>query len=260
MNVLFFLSPWFFVFFTFSLFPIAYSFYLSFTKFRATSTKAPKFIGIDNYTKLISDDRFLNAIKNSLYFLLGTTPIILFIALILAFLLNQRLRLKNFYRISYFLPVLASLFVIATLFIELYALDGFFNQLLAVFQIKPIHWLRDTTWALPSIMMMNIWSSFGFYTLILIAGMQNIPDEYYEAAKIDGASKIRQFFTITLPLLKPTIIVVLIINSILAFQVFGEIFIMTKGGPLRSTETAVYYLYNIAFSKQKMGWLLLLLT
>lgn len=253
-NTLFFLSPWLAVFSVFSLFPIAYSFYLSFTRFRPTGTRPPFWIGLHNYEKLLQDHHFLNALWNSFYFVIGTVPPIMILATILAVILNQRLRFRTFYRGAYFMPVVTSVLVIATIFLELYAPFGLINRFFELFGWEGKHWLRDVDWALESIMLMNIWSSFGFYTLLILAGLQSIPQEYYEASALEGASTMRQFFTITLPLLKPTLLVAILIDTILAFQVFGEMFIMTKGGPLRSTESAVYYLYNIAFHKQRMGY------
>ncbi len=253
-NTFLFLLPWIFVFLLFSLFPIAYSIFMSFTRYRASGAEAPTWVGLDNYTKLLSDSHFIDALSNSLIFVGGTVPPILALALLLAVILNQSLSFRNFYRTAYFMPVVTSILVIATLFIELYAPQGMLNDLLKVFGIAPIHWLKDPNWALPSVMFMNIWASFGFYSLMLLAGLQNIPEEYYEASGLEGAGKLRQFFTITLPLLKPTLLVAGIMDLILAFQVFGEILVMTKGGPLRTTETAVYYLYGQAFHKQEMGY------
>ena len=250
-----FLAPWLSVFCLFHLYPIIYSFYLSFTKYRASGVSPPKWVGLKNYSRLIEDDYFLNALKNSFYFVIGTVPLTMIIALILAVILNRKLRARRFYQAAYFMPVVTTIFVTATIFIELYAPQGVFNQILEFFgNSEPIHWLRNPDWALPAIMLMSIWASFGFYCLIFLAGIQNIPKEYYEASEVEGASAVKQFFSITIPLLKPIIAVAFIINTILAFQVFGEIYIMTKGGPFRSTESAVYYLYNTAFHKQKMGY------
>lgn len=253
-NTFLFLSPWLGVFCLFSIYPIFYSLYLGFTTFKATSTALPIWVGLQNYARLLEDQHFINSVGNSILFVIGTVPVIMLISVLLAVILNQNLKFRTFYRTAFFMPVVTSIFVIATLFIELYAPTGIFNQLLSLIGAEGKHWLKDIFWALPSIMIMNIWASFGFYTLMLLAGLQNIPDEYYEASCLEGAGKIRQFFTITLPLLKPTILVAAIMDTILAFQVFGEVFIMTKGGPLRTTETAVYYIYNNGFHKQQMGY------
>ena len=254
LHTLSFLLPWLVVFILFNAYPIIYSFYLSFTRYRASGIKAPKFIGVENYEKLLTDDRFLSSLWNSIFFVIGTVPLTMLIALVLAVALNKEQRVTQFYRISYFIPTVTSLFVTATIFIELYAPYGIINSVLEFFNIEGKHWLREPNYALMSIMVMNIWSSFGFYTILFLAALQSITPEYYEVSALEGASKTRQFFTITVPLLKPTIIIASLINTVLAFQVFGEVFIMTKGGPLRATETAVYYLYNVAFHKQKMGY------
>lgn len=253
-DTLVFLSPWLVVFFAFSLYPIIHSVYLSFTDYRATDSAPPAWVGLENYSRLMEDHYFLGSMGNSFLFVLGTVPVILLLAVVLAVVLNQNLRFKTFYRVSYFMPVVTSVMVIAALFVELYAPQGLLNDLMGLFDSKGRHWLKDPDWALPSIMIMNVWASFGFYCLMLLAGLQNIPEEYYEASSLEGAGTLRQFFTITLPLLKPTLLVAAVMDSILAFQVFGEVLLMTKGGPLRSSETAVYYLYDLAFHKREMGY------
>lgn len=252
-DTLVFLAPWLLVFFAFSLYPIVHSVYLSFTDYRATDLGPPAWVGLDNYSTLFDEPYFLGSMGNSFLFVLGTVPVILLLAVVLAVVLNQNLRFKTFYRVSYFMPVVTSVMVIAALFVELYAPQGLLNDLAGLFDSKGRHWLKDPNWALPSIMIMNVWASFGFYCLMLLAGLQNIPEEYYEASSLEGAGKLRQFFTITLPLLKPTLLVAAVMDSILAFQVFGEVLLMTKGGPLRTSETAVYYLYDLAFHKREMG-------
>ncbi|OGH01239.1 MAG: hypothetical protein A2600_03855 [Candidatus Lambdaproteobacteria bacterium RIFOXYD1_FULL_56_27] len=249
-----FLGPWILVFGVFSLYPIAHSVYLSFTDFEATDGLPPAWVGWANYGRMWQDPHFWASMGHSFYFVLGTVPAILVLALVLAVVLNQRIRLKTFYRVSFFVPVVTSVMVIAALFVELYSPVGLVNQVLSWVGVPGHHWLKDPNWALPSIMVMNIWASFGFYTLMLLAGLQAIPQEYYEASGLEGAGKVRQFFTITLPLLKPTLLVATVMDSILAFQVFGEVLLMTRGGPLRSSETAVYYLYDLAFHRQEMGY------
>ncbi|MDT8445391.1 MAG: extracellular solute-binding protein [bacterium] len=253
-DTLVFLAPWLLVFVAFSLYPIVHSIYLSFTDYRATDSGAPAWVGMENYSRLVVDPHFLAAMGNSFFFVLGTVPVILVLAVVLAVILNQKLRFKTFYRVSYFMPVVTSVMVIAALFVELYAPQGLLNDLARLWGSPGRHWLKDPNWALPSIMLMNIWASFGFYCLMLLAGLQSIPEEYYEASSLEGAGALRQFFTITLPLLKPTLLVAAVMDSILAFQVFGEVLLMTKGGPLRSSETAVYYLYDLAFHKREMGY------
>jgi len=253
-DTLVFLGPWLAIFGVFSLYPILHSVYLSFTDFKASDTGPPAWIGLDNYGQLAQDPHYLNSLSNSFWFVFGTVPVILILAVLLAVILNQKLRFKTFYRAAYFMPVVASVMVIATLFVEVYSPVGLLNDLLGLVGIKGHHWLKEPFWALTGVMGMNIWASFGFYCVMILAGLQNIPNEYYEASSLEGAGKIRQFISITLPLLKPTLLVVVVMDSILAFQVFGEILLMTKGGPLRTTETSVYYLYDLAFHKQEMGY------
>lgn len=253
-DTLVFLGPWLLVFGVFSLYPIAHSVYLSFTDFEATDGLPPAWVGWANYGRMWLDPHFWASMGHSFYFVLGTVPAILVLALVLAVVLNQGLRFKTFYRVSFFVPVVTSVMVIAALFVELYGPEGLVNQVASWFGLPERHWLKDPVWALPAIMVMNIWASFGFYTLMLLAGLQAIPQEYYEASGLEGAGKVRQFFTITLPLLRPTLLVAAVMDSILAFQVFGEVLLMTRGGPLRSSETAVYYLYDLAFHRQEMGY------
>jgi len=254
LNTLLFLGPWLLCFGVFSAYPIAYSIYLSFTKYSATGNRPPEWVGLDNFLKLFQDDRFFQSLQNSFYFTAVSVSVTMVLAIITAILLNRSIRMRVFYRVAVFIPVVTSLFVIATLFSELYSPRGMINDLLEFFGNDRIHWLRNTDWAMPAIILMSIWASFGFYSMVILAGLQSIPAEFYELSELEGVSKLKSFFSITLPLLKPTILFALVLNTILAFQVFGEIYIMTKGGPLGATETAVYYIYNLGFSKRDMGY------
>ena len=253
-SILFFLSPWLVSFALFTLYPIVYSFYLSFTKYNPISGQAPRFIGFHNYLAIFSDDRFWLALKNTLFFVIGTIPVTTAIAVVLAVFLNERIKFRSFFRATYFMPAVTSIVVIATIFIYIYSPFGVLNSLLNLFGIQGRNWLLDFHFALPAIMVMDIWESFGYYTILFLAGLQSIPQELYEAAKIDGATGVQQFFRITIPLLRPTFIFVLVINTIRSFQVFSEIYVMTQGGPIGSTTTLVYYLYNMGFQKFHMGY------
>jgi len=254
LSILFFLSPWLVSFALFTLYPISYSFYLSFTKYNPISGQTPRFIGLHNYLAIFSDDRFWLALKNTIFFVIGTIPVTTSIAVILAVFLNERIKFRSFFRATYFMPAVTSIVVIATIFIYIYSPFGVLNSLLSLFGIQGRNWLLDSHFALPAIMAMDIWESFGYYTILFLAGLQSIPEELYEAANIDGATGIQQFFRITIPLLRPTLIFVLVINTIRSFQVFSEIFVMTQGGPIGATTTLVYYLYNMGFQKFRMGY------
>jgi multiple sugar transport system permease protein len=248
------LSPWIVAFIAFSLYPVGYSLYLSFSKYNPLAGQAPQFIGLGNYKEIIQDPAFWQAVKNTVIFVVGTIPVTTAIAIVLAVFLNQKIRFRSFFRASYFVPVMTSVIVISTIFTYIYSPYGLLNSFLNLFGIQGKNWLLNTNFALPAIMLMMIWASFGYYTVLFLAGLQNIPEEIYESAAIDGASSVQQFFRITLPLLRPMLIFALVINTIRSFQIFSQIFVMTQGGPLGSTRTVVYYLYNMGFQKFRMGY------
>lgn len=249
-----FLSPWVISFLAFSAYPLLYSLYLSFSKYNPLTGQPPEWIGLANYARMLGDQRFLQALGNTLYFVVGTIPFTTVIAVVLAVILNQNLRLRSFFRAAYFLPAVTSIIVISTLFVYVYAPFGPLNGFLSLLGVERTNWLLSTKWAMPAIMAMSVWASFGYYTLLFLAGLQNIPEELYEAAAVDGASPRRQFFSITLPMLRPIFVFVLVINTIRSFQIFSEIFVMTQGRPLGKTTTAVYYLYNMGFQRFDMGY------
>jgi len=248
------LSPWIVTFIAFSLYPVGYSLYLSFTKYDPLASLAPKFVGLSNYFEIVNDPTFWQAVKNTVIFVVGTIPVTTAIAIVLAVFLNQKIKFRSFFRASYFVPVMTSIVVISTIFTYIYSPYGLLNSLLGLFGIQGKNWLLSTQFALPAIMAMMVWASFGYYTVLFLAGLQNIPEEIYESAAIDGANSIQTFFRVTLPLLRPMLIFALVINTIRSFQIFSQIFVMTQGGPLGSTRTIVYYLYNMGFQKFRMGY------
>lgn len=248
------LSPWIVTFIAFSIYPVGYSLYLSFTKYNPLAGVAPKFIGLSNYFEIAHDPKFLQAVKNTVIFVVGTIPVTTAKALVLAVFLNQKIKFRTFFRASYFAPVMTAIVVILTIFTYIYSPYGLLNSLLGLFGIQGRNWLMSTRFALPAIMAMMVWASFGYYTVLFLAGLQNIPEEIYECAEIDGANSVQRFFHVTLPLLRPMLIFALIINTIRSFKIFSQIFVMTQGGPLGSTNTIVYYLYNMGFKKFQMGY------
>lgn len=248
-----FLAPWIISFLVFSVYPLGFSLFLSFTRYNPLRAEAPTFVGIQNYLRTFADPSFWRALWNTTFFALGTIPITTAIAVILAVFLNEKIKFRAFFRASYFAPVVTSIVVIATIFVYIYLPFGPLNSLLRLIGIEGRNWLLDPRFALPSIMVMSIWASFGYYTILMLAGLQSIPSELYEVADIDGATGIRKFFTITLPLLRPMLIFALIINTIRSFQIFAEIFVMTQGGPIGTTTTIVFYLYRMGFMRFRMG-------
>ncbi len=214
------------------------SFYFSFTTFNLL--KPPQWLGIDNYIRVIRHPDFLRyAVPNTLKYVAVVVPIQTVLSLIFAFALDQKLRARDFFRTAFYLPSVTSSVVIGIIFVWLFAPQGVINQLLGL----DINWLNNTKTSLPTIMVVNIWSTTGTLMLIFLAGLQDIPSELYEAAAIDGATRIQMFRYVTVPLLRPVIFFVVTLGIIGTFQVFDQIYIMTKGGPLKSTMTWVYLIY-----------------
>lgn len=251
------ISPWILTFVVFWLYPLLYSLYLSFTEYN-TLNRELTFIGLENYRRLFEDEVFGLALKNTLIFSIGTVPFITIFSILLAILVNSKLtRFKEFFRASFFLPSVTSLVVLSLIFSNLYTQNGYISYLLNLVSVSTPQngFLLEPGSALFSIMAMDIWISIGYYMVIFLAGLQTINNEYYEYAEIMGVSKFQQFFRITLPLLKSTIAFVVIINTIKSFQIFIEIYIMTKGGPLNSTTTLVFMIFNNAFDRvNTMGY------
>ena len=230
--------------------PIAYSGFWSFTEYSGLGS--PKWVGLANYRDLLGDEDFLKALWNTVLFVLigmGIGPVLGFLS---ALLLNRTIRFRAFFRAAYFLPVMTSLVVVASIWKILLSDQGIINQILSFFQIPTRQWLSDTTTALPAVTLTSIWQGFGFETVVFLAAMQAIPRDYYDAARVDGASYWQQVRHITLPSLRPTIMFVYIIGIIGSFQVFDQIFVMTSGGPINSTRTLVYDLFE-RFRQLELG-------
>ena len=249
-----FLSPWLLTLAAFYLFPVIYSLVLSLLNFNPLNPSATTWIGLANYVKAFRDPVLGKAAVNTLYFVVGTVPVTTVLALVLAILLNRSLPGQTFFRAGFFVPTLVSMVVLSLVFKQLYAQDGILNQALSLLGIQGKAWLLDERTALPGIMLMDVWSAIGYYMLLFLAGLQAIPRELYEAASIDGSSRLSQVFQITLPHLRPVALVVIVVNTIRSFQVFIEVFVMTRGGPLNSTLTVVYDLYERAFYRFEMGY------
>jgi ABC-type sugar transport system permease subunit len=230
--------------------PIAYSGFWSFTEYSGLGTA--KWVGLANYRDLLGDEDFLKALWNTVLFVLigmGIGPVLGFLS---ALLLNQAVRFRAFFRAAYFLPVMTSLVVVASIWKVLLNDQGIINQIFSLFQLPTRTWLDDTTTALPAVAVTSIWQGFGFETVVFLAALQAIPRDYYDAAKVDGASYWQQVRHITLPSLRPTIMFVYIIGIIGSFQVFDQIFVMTAGGPINSTRTLVFDLFE-RFNQLELG-------
>ncbi|HEW91467.1 MAG TPA: sugar ABC transporter permease [Thermotogaceae bacterium] len=248
-----FLLPSFIHLMIFGLAPIGFALYLSFHQWNIVIPEKP-FVGFDNYVKLFGDKFFWNAMKNTAIYTLHV-PIGMAFSLFVAVLLNQRIKGISLFRTILFLPSVSSFVAVAMIWQFMYNPEfGLLNVILSKLGLPQLNWLGDPKIALISVMIVSIWSQIGYQMVIFLAGLQGIPAYLYEAAKIDGSNKWQMFWKITLPLLRPTTLFVLITSVIGSFQVFTSIYIMTQGGPLRSTDVVVYHIYKNAWEYMKMGY------
>ncbi len=248
------LSPWILSLLAFGLYPFGFSFVLSFFDYSPLNPAAATFLGLANYAEALRDPLFWTALKNTLIFVFGTIPFTTALALGLALALQRAFRGRSFFRAAFFLPTVVSIVVISLVWKGLYAPGGPLTSLVHALGLTAPRWLLDEHAALPSIMAMDVWAASGYYMVIFLAGLQSIPEELYEAAELEGASPWHSFLHVTLPLLKPTFLFVLVVNSVRSLQIFTEVFVMTGGGPLHSTLTSVFYLYEQAFYKFRLGY------
>lgn len=237
----------------FQLYPTIFSLYVSFTEWNLLTPM--RWIGGRNFVDLFTTDRnFGPAMYNSLVYTLGTVLPGLVLALLFAVLLNMNIRGRGVYRAIYFVPVVAPTVAVAILWAWIYERDyGILNWALSLVGIEGPAWLGSSDWAMFAVIVMSIWQGLGYNIVIFLAGLQSISPDLYEAAAIDGASGIRKFWYITLPLLSPVTFLVLVLSVIGAFQVFAAPFVMTAGGPANATVTVVMQLYKEAFQFQRMG-------
>ena len=234
-------------------YPLAFAFVLIFH--RCNIYTPMKWVGLGNIRLLLTDPLIWRALFNTLYFLLIHIPLQLVIALGLAQLLNQKIRGRTFFRASYFMPVVVSGVVVTILWQQMYASEtGLINLVLQRFGLPGIGWLTDRRYAMPAIAIMATWKNVGLYVVLFLVGLQAIPNDLYEAAELDGATSWKKFRLITLPMLNPTIMLVLVLSTIGGFSLFIEPYVMTGGGPANSTLSGILYLYKQAFFFSKMGY------
>lgn len=247
-----FISPWLVGFLLFILYPVLSSLYYSFTDYDAITS--PVWIGLDNYQELFEDELFWLSIEATVKYTLMSVPVHLLLSLGFALLLNQKVPFRNLFRTSMYFPSMISGVAISIMW--LWVLNpqiGVLNYLLSLFGIKGPLWLLDENWALPALVIMSLWS-VGGGMVIFLAALQGVPAILYEAATLDGASRFRKLWNITLPLISPVLLFQLIMNIIQSFQVFTQAYVMTKGGPAYSTMFYVYHLYKTAFYNFRMGY------
>lgn len=268
--------PAFILLLLFRLIPIVMSFVISFFDWKITGSG--EFIGLKNYGTMFHDKVFWQSLLNTFWLVIIVVPASIVFPLFFATLLNQIKRLKSLFRIVYFVPFVTSLVAVSIVWKIMFAEQsglmnsflgwfgisaqkwlaeprGIFDLLFSAFGVTLPGWMGGPSLALFSIIIMTIWKSLGYNTIIYLSGLQNIPKDYYEAADIDGAGKLRQFFRITLPLVSPTTFYVLLMTTIVSFQTFAQVYLMTdKGGPLNTTKLIVYYIYEKGFDSLDMGY------
>jgi|AntAceMinimDraft_17_1070374.scaffolds.fasta_scaffold05050_4 multiple sugar transport system permease protein len=240
--------------------PFIIAFVISFTNQRLiTNPNLPtQFIALRNFVRLFNSASFRQALLNTFIFAVVVVPLQTFFALLLAVLVNQKLRFINLFRTIYFSPVVTTMVVVSIIWYFLYNPgEGLINQMISFIsfgKLGPYNWLNDTALALPAIMILSIWQGVGFQMVIYLAGLQGIPDELYEAGRVDGANAWQQFWQITIPQLRNTTIFVIISTTILAFKLFTQVWVMTKGGPQGATKTLIILLYEEGFKMLRVGY------
>lgn len=244
----FFLAPALLFFSIFLLYPVLDLFYLSLFNWRGFGSM--EFVLFDNYISLFSSKEFYSVLKNTFFYILGVVPATMILSLLLATILNSKIKGRGFYRTGIFSPTAISFVATGIIWVWMFNTDyGLINKILGFFGVSSIDWLRTTPYAMVAIIIATIWARVGYFMVLYLAGLQTIPESYYEAAEIDGATSVKKFFKITLPLLKPTHILVLVMLTIFSFRDFDQIYTMTGGGPVLSTTTLSYYIYHLAFER-----------
>ncbi len=248
-----FISPAVLLISVFSYISIAFSLYISFFEYDIITETHP-FVGLQNYTRAVADSLVRIGFRNTIVYVVVIVPVITVISLLLAVLGNQVHRGRSVFRTIFFIPTITPVVVTSMLWVWLYDPTGGINKMLDLIGIKGPNWLFNPTTALPAVMIMTVWGAVGYYMIIFLAGLAEIPQTYYEAAKVDGANTWHTFWHITIPLLRNSLIFVVITLTIAAFQVFTQVYIMTKGGPVNSTQTVQLVVYRYAFANFEMGY------
>jgi len=247
--------PYLLVFSVFLLYPLLKGFYMSLFDWNAFNPAQSEFILLENYARMLQDPAFYKAVRATVVFVVLTVPTLVGLGLVLALGVNQDIKGKRFLRTVFFSPYVLTVSVVSLIWAELYAPEyGPLNYYVGFLMSDPPSWLNSFTFAMPAVALATIWWTVGFNFVILLAARQGVPERLYEAARIDGASTWQAFKDITLPQMRSAIMFVTTVQLIASFQVFGQVFIMTNGGPGDSTQTLVMYLYRMAFRQQEFGY------
>ena len=244
--------PNYIIYTVFTLIPIFWTVAMSFTDY---DLKSYTFIGIQNYINIFKDEIFLKSIWNTIYYSILTILPTMVLALLLALLLNRKIPGRGFFRTLFYLPNILSMVAVSMAWSYLYnSQAGILNKMLNAIGLPSIGWVTDTKWAMISVAIMAIWQSLGYNAVLYLYGLQGIPTYLYEAATIDGANAVQQFFNVTIPSLRPTTFFIFVMSCIHSFEVFGQVYILTQGGPLNSTTTIAHQVYRNGFEYYKMGY------
>ena len=248
-----FASPAILLIVVFSIISIAVSLYISFFDYDVISEVTP-FVGLGNYREALSSEMFWLALKNTAVYVLGVVPGITISGFLLAWAGHKVKHGRTFFRTVYFLPSITPMVVLSLVWMWLYAPRGLLNQILSGIGIQGPNWLFDKNWAMPSVIIMSIWQTVGYYTVIYLAGLADIPQDYYDAARVDGANWWQEIRHITIPLLRNVTQFVTVTLAIAAFQVFTQVYIMTNGGPGGATTTMQFLIFRNGFEYFRMGY------
>jgi lactose/L-arabinose transport system permease protein len=249
-----FISPFYILFAVFTLYPLLFALYISFTEWNGIGDAV--WLGLDNYVTLFKDEVFLQSLKNGVIIFIMYVPLLVFLSLVIAVVLNTAfVRLKGLFRTLFFVPYVTSLVAVGFTFQMIFGSEyGYLNQLLGYFGVHPIDWMGTVWGARLALCALVIWRWLGYNMVIMLSGLQNIPADLYEAATIDGAGTAQRFFKITIPLMKPVLLFTFILSTLGTFSLFAEPLILTKGGPINTTISPVMYVYNESFSFLKFGY------
>lgn len=246
------IAPGFLIYALFILVPILWTVAMSFTDY---NLKTFSFVGLSNYIQLFQDDVFGKSVLNTVIYSVITIPVTMALSLFLATMLNQKIRGKGFFRTLFYMPNIFSMVAVSMAWLYLFDThSGILNRLLESVGLSPVGWVTSTSTALLSVAIMSIWNTTGYNMILFLSGLQSIPEYLYEAASIDGATRLQKFFKITIPQLAPTTFFVFVMACIHSFQVFGQVLIVTNGGPLNSTTTIAHQIYKNGFEYYKMGY------
>jgi multiple sugar transport system permease protein len=233
--------------------PIGYLFYLSFTSGSFTQSGI-RLIGLTNYKRLLDNPDFWQVLQNTIYFTVATVIPSLIVPLGLAALLDRTFAWRGIFRTAYFIPSITSLVAVGLGWRWLFQTDGPVNYILGAIGLNPIPWLSSTVWAMPVLILLSIWKQLGFNMVVFLAGLQAIPVSRYEAAELDGANDLQQFWHVTLPGLRPTLVFATVTTVIFTLRSFEQVYVITGGGPLNATNLLVYYIYEQAFAQFDFGY------